>query len=186
MIMIEQPECVVPPIKIRAVHSKTLAYLYTKYHDKLTRNAVRKIGSVYGEDLVSETFLQLTRDVDSMPSLEEKANFLCKATRDNCSSFMKEQKRLRQFHKSYREQEVEADAFLTDDISLSLLLRNLINQLPTQRRKIITLLFYSGLSSNETAIVMNLSRQTVLNQKAKALLFLRGRCNAYLKAIGHW
>jgi RNA polymerase sigma factor (sigma-70 family) len=53
------------------------------------------------------------------------------------------------------------------------MVRLAVEKLPAQRKRIIKSLFFEGMSSDQVAAAMDLSRQTVLNQKARAIAFLK-------------
>ncbi len=129
------------------------------------------------EDIVGTAFFKLTGRIEHFPSIRDVRAFLYITTRNECLDY------LRKLVRNERTQEQMlylmdyTDAQADDEMLRAKILQevyNEIEQLPPQCRKIFKLIYTKGMTTKQIADELELSPQTVLNQKAKALTMLRG------------
>lgn len=121
------------------------------------------------EDIVYEAFLKLMEEQDRLKADKEIKKFLFIAVQAKCRNHLREKKKK-------TDKEIEEFDYLCSQSSKAEIEKEILNviaeeitKLPPQRRKILKQLFWEGRTSQEVAERMKLSRQTVLNQKVRAL-----------------
>lgn len=128
------------------------------------------------EDIVVETFVKLLRkrsDFDNLPDIKA---FLFTSVRNACYDYL----RYTQRHETSQQELI----YLTgkeetiDDVEMikAKVLQEIYNEiehLPAQCQKVFKYVFFHGFTTEQIATEMNISPQTVLNQKNRALNQLR-------------
>lgn len=145
--------------------------LYERYFKTLCQYAAERVNNTQiAEDIVSEVFAKLMLQVD-LHTAHEAEDHLYSAVDDMCVCYVKEQQVIAKGIAAFNiitpsgEAEIEAE--------LSSLIYDELCKLPPQRQQIMVQLYMKGLTSQQVAKQMKLSRQTVLNQKVRALKKLR-------------
>lgn len=152
--------------------------LYTQYWDRLYHYLLRITKShEVSEDIAIEVFLKLWTGRAILPGIRNMDAFLFKVAYNKTMDFFKKvarEKRLQKMITKQIEQSSpnEADYSLLDKESQQML-RELIQELSPQRRLIFTLSRMEGLSHDEIAQKLNLSRQTVKNTMSEAIKSIR-------------
>jgi RNA polymerase sigma-70 factor (family 1) len=129
------------------------------------------------EDIVATSFFKLTGRIEQFSSSRDVKAFLYVTTRNECLDYLR---RIARFERSQDQLQYlmdYTDAQADDEMLRARILQevyNEIEQLPPQCKKIFKLIYTRGMSTREIAEELELSPQTVLNQKAKALNLLRG------------
>lgn len=109
--------------------------------------------------------------------------YLFRAVRNNCLNVMKHQVVVEAYRKA-KEQEVaemehsDGDSLVVGELQTKI--RQAIDRLPAERRKVFILSRYDGLTYAEIAGKLGISVKTVENQMGKALKFLREELSEYL------
>ncbi|WP_276485748.1 RNA polymerase sigma-70 factor [Paraflavitalea pollutisoli] len=147
------------------------ALVYYAY--QLTRN------DQVSEDIVSETFSKLwllRQNFDSLPSIRA---FLYVTTRNACYDHLRSEEIHNRIHKEilytseYYISEMQKDDY---DMMYAEYIQQLYQQmseLPDRCQEIFKLHFFDRLTTREIAQLLNLSEQTVRNQKTKAINILK-------------
>lgn len=149
---------------------------YKKYYNRLCLFATRLIDDQHSaEDIVTESFVNLMEEARQSRFDDHKIKaFLFSQIKSKCFDHLRE---LQRKNKSNAEFEYilsqPADASIEMEAELSLLILQEINKLPPQRRRIVKEMYLQGYTTKQVAEKMDLSRQTVINQKGKALKSLR-------------
>jgi RNA polymerase sigma factor (sigma-70 family) len=145
--------------------------VYIKHYKSFCQYATEKIKDTQmAEDIVADAFLRLMQKIDRM-NADEIISRLYKLINIKCSDHIEEQQFLAEGISAFDvitpsdEAEIEAE--------LSILINDELSKLPPQRKQIMLQLYMEGLTSQQVAQQMNLSRQTVINQKVRALKALR-------------
>ncbi|HVK49305.1 MAG TPA: RNA polymerase sigma-70 factor [Pseudobacter sp.] len=129
------------------------------------------------EDIVATSFFKLTGRIEQFSSSRDVKAFLYVTTRNECLDYLR---RIARFERSQDQLQYlmdYTDAQADDEMLRARILQevyNEIEQLPPQCKKIFKLIYTRGMTTREIAEELELSPQTVLNQKAKALNLLRG------------
>lgn len=129
------------------------------------------------EDIVGTSFFKLTGRIEQFSSSRDVKAFLYVTTRNECLDYLRRMARFERSQEQLQYLMDYTDAQADDEMLRARILQevyNEIEQLPPQCRKIFKLIYTRGMSTREIAAEMELSPQTVLNQKAKALNLLRG------------
>jgi len=128
------------------------------------------------EDIVANAFYKLFHARNGMKSIEHVKRWLYVIVRNEAIDFLRLKTRQResQYDLAYLETGVE-EHIETERVRTILLqdIHKEIEKLPRQRKTILRLYFFEQKNTSEIAQIMQLSPQTVLNHKTKALDALR-------------
>lgn len=157
--------------------AQALAYVFELHNRSLCYFAERLTGDRQeAEDIVADVFMKLWKKRTDFSNLQNIKAFLYIATRNACFDFLKHRKRSNSSHEEllYLSQEND-DALLRGMVETELLQKiyEEIERLPKKCRTIFKLIHFDGRSTQEVADQLNISRQNVLNQKARAIQLLR-------------
>lgn len=147
---------------------KALVY----FADQLVRN------NLLSEDIVSETFTKLWAlrlNFDNVPSIR---SFLYVTVRNACYDHLRSQEIHTRIHKeilytSDYVAEMNRDDY---DMMYAEYIQQLyvqVRELPDRCREVFNLYFFNRLTTREIAATLNISEQTVRNQKTKAVAMLK-------------
>jgi RNA polymerase sigma-70 factor (ECF subfamily) len=133
------------------------------------------------EEITSDTFVKLHRLHDRFNTFNNIQAFLFITARNASLDFLKHRQRERehrtdiQHHEELEQHEAEIPLFAKTDVEADVLqfIYNEIEKLPQRSRLIFRLFYIDGLNVHEIAERMNISVQTVANQKTTALKTLR-------------
>jgi len=157
--------------------------LYLELYHSLLRSAMSLTGNPsVAEDIVSAAFTRTLEKKEKIKSAEHLRRSLHVIVRNECINHLRSKIRIQRF--------INVAIYLSDcyDAALPInqmleaeeakkqlqaLLRDSVEQLPRQRRKVIECYFNKDQCTLEIAQHLNLSGQTILNHKAKALDTLR-------------
>lgn len=137
------------------------------------------------EEVVQEVLFKLWTNRESLIITTSIQSYLFRAVR-NASLNVIKHVNIREDYKMQNEYEVDNTLSSEDEMIVSELeqkIRNAIDQLPIERKKVFILSRYEGLKYQEIADKLNLSVSTVENQMVKALKFLRAELKDYLPWI---
>jgi RNA polymerase sigma-70 factor (ECF subfamily) len=138
------------------------------------------------EDVVQEVFFKLWKNRDELVITSTVKSYLFRAVRNGCMNVI-DHISIREAHKLINEEDMkESESHLIDEAIVSELeqrIRETIDQLPPERRKIFVMSRYEGLKYREIADRLNISVKTVENQMYQALQFLRTRLADYLPLL---
>jgi len=131
---------------------------------------------VDAEDIVANAFYKLFHARTSMRSFEHIKRWLYVIVRNESIDYLRAKNRAKesQYDIAYLESGIEEEAE-TERVRTVLLqdIHKEIERLPKQRKTILRLYFFEQKNTSEIAEIMQLSPQTVLNHKTKALDALR-------------
>jgi RNA polymerase sigma-70 factor (ECF subfamily) len=150
---------------------QTFESIYKIYFISLCMYATKIIkDKQVAEDIVADVFAKLFHQFGRFDTGKIDA-WLLMSTRNMCLGVLKQQKQIAksiptaEAITSTDEAEIEAE--------ISSLIYDELSKLPPQRKQIMIQLFMKGFTSQQVAQRMKLSRQTVINQKVRALKVLR-------------
>jgi RNA polymerase sigma-70 factor (family 1) len=158
----------------------TFEKIYNRYYASLYYYAKRfVIEQKEAEDIVADTFIKFWKAEGRFDGEQPIKSFLYTVTRNSCLDFMRAAKRqdihYEEYHYLYSQD--EAAFFLEDDVRATVLrlLLESIDQLPPKCRKIFKMAYLERISNEDIAKQLDLSYQTVKNQKVRGLKILKDR-----------
>lgn len=137
------------------------------------------------EEVVQEVLFKLWTNKDSIIITSSIQSYLFRAVR-NASLNVLKHINIREDYKAQNEYERDDELSSEDEMIVSELdqkIREAIDQLPIERKKVFIMSRYDGLKYKEIADKLNISVSTVENQMVKALKFLRDELKDYLPWI---
>ena len=179
-------------IKIKPTHTEPIGtsefeQLFNDHYSRLCAYAFHFIKEEdAAEEIVQEVFFKLWTKRKRISIESSLHSYLYRSVRNASLNLIKhinireEYKKQNQFQIEQTEMQENIHAEVSE---LEQKIRNSIDLLPEQRRKIFILSRYEGLKYKEIAEKMNISVKTVENQMGKALQFLRTELAEYLPLI---
>jgi RNA polymerase sigma-70 factor (ECF subfamily) len=137
------------------------------------------------EEVVQEVLFKLWTNKETIIITTSIQSYLFRAVR-NASLNVIKHINIREDYKMQNEYEMQNELSTEDEMivsELDLKIREAIDQLPMERKKVFLLSRYDGLKYKEIAEKLNISVSTVENQMVKALKFLRTELKDYLPWI---
>ncbi|NQV02098.1 MAG: RNA polymerase sigma-70 factor [Bacteroidia bacterium] len=135
------------------------------------------------EEIVQEVMLKIWINRARLEITSSIQSYLFRAVRNGCLNLLKHVN-IREEYKSFKERE---DSTLQrsheEEMMVSELeskIREAIDRLPMERRRVFIMSRYDGMTYNEIAENLGISVKTVENQMSKALKFLREELAEYL------
>lgn len=127
------------------------------------------------EDVISETFIKLWHRRKKLESYENIVGFLFLTVKNACLDILRHKKM-----KSEKEVDIQNQINQYHDFSLMEIKEDFlkliyaeVEKLPLKMKEVFLLSFEEGLKPNEIAQLLNISVQTVSNQKSSALKILK-------------
>ncbi len=151
--------------------------LYTLYFRPLCYFNQKLINySQEAEDISTETFLKLLQKKDDFDSLSDIKSFLFTVSRNACYDFLRKEKRHNKSHQKIIPLSPFDEQFGEQEMITAKVLQTIyaeMENLPNQCQQVFKSIFIEGKSTADIATEMEISPQTVLNQKTKALQKIR-------------
>ncbi|HVS95766.1 MAG TPA: sigma-70 family RNA polymerase sigma factor [Puia sp.] len=150
-------------------------------HDKIVKQLLYFADNIINsvpdaEDIVSNAFLKLFHAREEMRTFEHVKRWLYVIVRNEAIDYLRAKSKWRESREDIAYLGSDSEEHIETERVRSILLQeinNEIDKLPRQRRTIIHLYFFGQKSTSEIAGLLQLSPQTVLNHKTKALEMLR-------------
>lgn len=138
------------------------------------------------EDAVQEVFYKLWKSRDKISIDTSIKSYLFRAVRNSCMNVI-EHLKVKEGYRDSTAQGLEGDQHTSVDQSivneLEQKIKETIDLLPSERRKVFMMSRYEGLKYREIAKELNISVKTVENQMYQALIFMREHLKEYLPLI---
>jgi RNA polymerase sigma-70 factor (ECF subfamily) len=135
------------------------------------------------EEIVQEVMFKIWVNRESLMITSSMKSYLFRAVRNGCLNVLKHSD-IREEYKIRREQDLqENQGSKEDEMIVSELeekIRQAIDRLPMERRKVFIMSRYDGLTYSRIAQKLGISVKTVENQMSKALKTLREELSEYL------
>ncbi len=135
------------------------------------------------EEVVQEVLFKLWTNRETTEFTSSIKSYLFRAVRNSCLNVIKHIN-IREDYKAHRDREIQIEEQnLEDQVIVSELeqkIREAIDQLPQERKKIFIMSRYDGLKYREIADKLNISIKTVENQMGSALKYLRTELAEYM------
>ncbi|KYP16252.1 RNA polymerase sigma-70 factor [Flavihumibacter sp. CACIAM 22H1] len=150
--------------------------LIRMYYPALLRFANKILNdSAAAEDTVMEVFTILWQQNRTFKEVKQLKEYLYVTTRNKCLNVIRSKRREKErnqlFSNQYLTQEQMDAHLIYADVLVEI--RKEIDQLSPKQRQIFVLAYLQRMTNDEIASYLQLSNQTVRNQKAAALSFLR-------------
>lgn len=147
-----------------------LTKLYKLHFEQLYASAMSHVqDDLAAANIAHDSFLDFADHLSKILDASRIANLLASYTEKKCQAFLQNIEcpiELDYPLQHYWENDIETEDWC-------LIVRNAVAGLPLRRKQIIRYIFWDGLTTDETAIKMGLSRQTIINQKNKAFHWLK-------------
>ncbi|WP_447640809.1 MULTISPECIES: RNA polymerase sigma factor [Chitinophagaceae] len=159
---------------------KALDYLIRIYLPSLQGYAVKIIvDEAEAADIVEDLFIKLWQNRYDFNSANELKGFLFTSIRNACLNKIRSRKRETVRHEAFEAENriVDTDYLVEEEMLIEI--RKSIDELPPKMRKIFILSVYNEMSNDEIADFLNLSSQTVRNQKSNAIAILRKKLKGH-------
>jgi RNA polymerase sigma-70 factor, ECF subfamily len=173
-------------VHIKCGDKKAFESLFRSYFSHLCAFANTYIGDLdASQDLVQEFLFHIWQKKEDLPADVPVRGYLFKAVQNRCLNLLKHNK-IKERHKDFTLQQFKENLYGDDGQEVNELhekIRQTIDRLPPERRKVFVLHRYEDLKYKEIAEKLNISIKTVENQIGKALSFLREELKDYLPIL---
>ena len=167
---------------MKSKKSRQLTYfksIYEKLSPQLIYFASKYVDHTTAEDLIHDIFFKLWKEIEQVDSQKNIKSYLFFATKAACIDHIRHQevhqkylsKTLLLDQKKELAQQTEEDLEIEQELLLEVYAE--IKKLPTKCREVLTLSYIKGLSNDEIAETLNLSKRTVESHLYKGLNKLR-------------
>ena len=157
--------------------SATFTRFYTSYFQKLILASDKYISDIHtAEEIVQDIFLKIWEFPESLTEVKSVKSYLYRSVINASINFANRQKSLEQHHLKLAAE--FSDDYLTDlddENEMIVILRDEIEKLPAQCKKIFKMSRFDNFKYREIALTLNISEKTVENHIGNALKVLRGR-----------
>jgi len=135
------------------------------------------------EEVVQDIFYKLWNNREKIEISSSVKSYLFRSVRNSCLNTIKHIN-IREEYKEHNEREMKTEESNYDDImqtsEIEEKIRETIDLLPTERRKVFIMSRFDGLKYKEIAEKQNISIKTVENQMGKAIKFMREKLSTYV------
>jgi RNA polymerase sigma-70 factor (family 1) len=128
------------------------------------------------EDIVMDAFTRFWQQKTNIPSINDLAAFLYTSVKNACLDHIRKQQRKPKIFEDLDNSLYSLDEILEGEEIYAVVLNQVyqgIESLPDQCKKIFKMLYFEGKSTQEIAKILNLSVQSVRNQKTRAIKLLK-------------
>jgi RNA polymerase sigma-70 factor (family 1) len=158
-------------------HTSTFTRFYTSYFQKLILASDKYINDIHtAEEIVQDIFLKIWEFPENMIEVKSVKSYLYRSVINASINFANRQKSLEQHHLKLASE--FSDDYLTDldeENEMIVILRDEIDKLPAQCKKVFKLSRFENFKYKEIAQELNISEKTVENHIGNALKVLRAR-----------
>ncbi|MHA4896385.1 RNA polymerase sigma factor [Pedobacter sp. PWIIR3] len=165
--------------ELSAGNEDALAHFFKLHHHSLCYFAGKLVQDIpQAEDIVAECFVKLWERRENFDHPEKLKAFLYISCRNNCLKYLRDLKRKTAAQDLYYKQlDENSEEILYEIIDTEIvdILAGEIEGLPEKCRDVFKLLYFEGKKTDEIALLLNLSVQTVRNHKTRAIEMLRAQ-----------
>ncbi|MET4542828.1 RNA polymerase sigma-70 factor (family 1) [Pedobacter africanus] len=133
------------------------------------------------EDIVMDAFTRFWQQKNHIPSIKDLAAFLYTSVKNASLDHIRKQQRKPKIFEDLDNSLYSLDEILEGEEIYAMVLNQVyqgIESLPDQCKKIFKMLYFEGKSTQEIAKILNLSVQSVRNQKTRAIQLLKIKVDA--------
>jgi RNA polymerase sigma-70 factor (family 1) len=150
--------------------------IFHKYNPRVIRYANKLIGNqTVAEDIAADIFSKYVTKQNDFPNEFAVLAFLDISTKNACINHIKHLQRVKKNHKNILADLQEFDVDKISQIEAIIEVRKVVKSLPESCRRIFLMAFMEGMSNQEIAQLLNLSPNTVKNQKHRGLVLIKKR-----------
>lgn len=168
---------------LQAGDEQVFEVLFRKFYKPLCYFAERMVkNQLVAEDIAEESFIKLWNRIEQFGNISHIKHFLYKTSRNSCLDYLKLDQRAGLREKAFISSlDHYDDHFFNEMIRAEVLgeLYEAIRQLPAQCRKIVSMSYIDGLKNSKIAEKLDISIQTVKNQKSRGLKILQNQFSKY-------
>lgn len=158
--------------------------LFRKYYQKLVYFALKMLKNHdSANEVVQDLFVNFWEKRHQLEPRVSLQAYLYRAVYNNCIHLIKKEKLYQGDELNLMNEPGEDFKNLLEENELELRIFNLIEQLPTECKRIFKLSRFDELKYQEIADKLNLSVKTVETQMSRALKFLRNNLSDYVKLL---
>ncbi|QIL42554.1 RNA polymerase sigma-70 factor [Pedobacter sp. HDW13] len=158
-------------------HSAAFTRFYTSYFQKLILASDKYISDIHtAEEIVQDIFLKIWEFPDSLTEVKCVKSYLYRSIINASINFANRQKNLEQHHLKLAAE--FSDGYFTDldeENEMIIILRDEIEKLPAQCKKVFKLSRFDNFKYREIALELSISEKTVENHIGNALKTLRSK-----------
>ncbi|WP_346861656.1 RNA polymerase sigma-70 factor [uncultured Draconibacterium sp.] len=163
--------------RVKSGEKEAYQALFERYAPKIYHFALSYLKSTAdSEELVQDVFLKVWEKREILDATQNIKAFVFKIAINTIYDFIR-RKNIENAFQEFSKANYAADSNNTWDTlifeEMQTTINSLVAQMPEQRKKIFKLSKNKGLSNDEIAQELNLSKRTVENQLYRALLFLK-------------
>lgn len=170
-------------VRIKMNDEKAFEFIFNKYFSQVYRFISSILFDDFlAEDITQSVFLTIWENRENLDPDKNFNNYIFTIAKNKVYRHI-ERLILKNKHELYLVQNSTSYIDLNDEINkqfLENLLIEIINELPTQRKKIFTLSRFENLSNKEIATLLSVSEKTVSTQISRSLLFIKEKMNRFL------
>lgn len=183
--MIEKEHILIEQLKNGDKHA--IEIIFKTYYQPLCGYANKILADIdCAEEIVQEIFFQLWQKREDLPEIASFKSYIYRSVHNACLNFIKH-KKIEQKHTDHilyvQENAKEDFVDLAETNQLQDKIRQAIDKLPTERKKIFLMIRYDDLKYSEVAEKLGISIKTVENQMGSALKLMRQELKEYLPSI---
>lgn len=157
-------------------HPEAFASLFDAYYPALCFFAEKYLHDTENaRDVVSEVFSSLWHKQVAVQSHSNIKSFLYSVVRNACIDFIRKEKSLARRHQVFTELAEDENDFYNQVLRSEVVqeIRQEIQLLPDQYRKVFSLMYIDGYTYDEVAAELNLGVQVIRNYKNRAVALLK-------------
>lgn len=170
---------------IRSGNASYYEEVFRKYYQPLCLFALKYVKDhSESEEIVQDVFVRIWQKKEELVISTSLKSYLYQAIRNTCLNHLKHNNIKLEYQKNAANPSSTANAGDTlVALELEVRIRDTLNKLPTERKKIFLMSRNDGLKYREIAEKLNISIKTVENQMSKALQFLKSELADFLSLI---
>lgn len=170
-------------IKFKISCKEDFEALFRQHYSVLCSYANKFIDDIdASEEIVQDLFCNLWNNREKL-EISSIKSYLFRAVRNSCFNLIKHIN-IREEYKTFNESEIKLDEDKIDDnidaSELEVKIRETIELMPPERKKVFIMSRFEGLKYKEIAERQNISIKTVENQMGKAIKFLKEQLSDYI------
>ncbi|MNJ87465.1 ECF RNA polymerase sigma factor SigW [compost metagenome] len=168
-------------LKALLAKGDTVAFkiIFDKYYSQLVYFATKFTGNVeQAEDIVMDVFSKFWDKRVNSTTISNLSSFLFTSTKNACIDYLRKEARLPVIFQNLDVEVADYGAIIEGEEAFARLLQQVldnIESLPNQCKIIFKLIYLQGKTTKDVAELLDLSVQSVRNQKARGLNLLKER-----------